>query len=717
VKIPFISAKVGFAFGRKFPFGLKARFVFIISSLILFTSVILSVFLIKKQSELIEKELVKRGKSLVKNLAYNSEYGVLVENKDLLLNLMKGLAQQEDVAYILIQDRNGKILADWEQKKFSPSFHKRKNYIISEVFKKGGLLGTYDYHLSEESDEEFANFSHTIQTTKVLRSKEEVGIIFDEQASPGLKQEKIGMAHVGMSLVNMYKEIANMKNIIVLLTMLVVGIGILLTIFLVNIVVKPIQQLVFATDKVANGDLAQMVKVRRKDEIGKLASAFNRMTNSLKESREKIEEYNRTLENKVKERTMDLERTTRLLQAEYNRLDAIVNSPNLGIVIEDKDYNIKFMNKSLIDAFGNQIGKKCYEKFKGRKEKCEVCPIDEILIKGKKAFNYFDQDHAGNYYAISAALFQDEKGEKYILETLRDITEQRKLEMQVEEYTENLEKTNAELQNAFKNLKETQAQLIQAEKMAGIGQLAAGVAHELNNPLGGILGYCQFALEKITKKPLKELTGEDISTYSQYLKDIEQQSQRCKAIIQSLLKFSRASVKENLEPTDVNSVLKETFAFAKHQMEKRKVKLEEVLSPSLPPINGNASQLQQVFTNLVLNAIQAMPQGGKLTVWDKVSEDKKNMEISFADTGEGISKENLNKIFEPFFTTKKVGQGTGLGLSVSYGIVKDHGGDILVESTVGKGTTFTVFLPVRRESETTEPKDKNTYLEEVHVNG
>jgi signal transduction histidine kinase/methyl-accepting chemotaxis protein len=720
MKIPPVSNLSRF-FG-KFRWGLKLRFVFTISFLILFTSAILSGFLIKKQSELIQRELEKRGESLVKNLAYNSEYGVLVENKDLLMNLIQGLSQQEDIAYIIIQDRNGSILAELEQKKFSPFFHKKKNYIESQVFKKEGPSGAYHTHLSEEDGGEFANFSCPIQTTKVLRSKEEVGMVFDQQAGLGIKEEKIGVAHVGMSLDNMHKESASMKNIIVLLTALVVGIGILLTIFLANIIVKPIQKLVFATDKVANGDLAQMVKVRRKDEIGKLAFAFNRMTNSLKESRNQIEEYNRTLENKVKERTTDLERTTRALQAEYNRLDAIINSPNVGIVIEDKDCNIKFMNKSLIDAFGNQIGEKCYEKFKGRKEKCEVCPIDEILIKGKKTFNYFDQDYARNHYALSAALFQDEKGEKYILETIRDITEQKKLEMQVEAYTRDLEKTNVELKHALKNLRETQAQLIQAEKMAGIGQLAAGVAHELNNPLGGILGYCQFAIEKITKKSLKELTGEDISTYSQYLKDIEQQSKRCKAIIQSLLKFSRASVKENLEPTDVNSVLKETFVFVKHQMEKHKVKLEEVLSPSLPPINGNVSQLQQVFTNLILNAIQAMPEGGKLIVLDKVSEDKKSIEISFADTGEGITKKNLDKIFEPFFTTKKVGQGTGLGLSVSYGIVKDHGGDIQVESTVGQGTIFTVVLPIipvefkGKKSQTTEPNDKRTYLEKVNVN-
>ncbi len=694
----------------KFPFGLKVRFVLIISGLILFTSVILSGFLIQKQSELIQRELEKRGESLVKNLAYNSEYGVLVENRDLLLNLIKGLAQQEGVDYIVIQDRNGKVLAELEAERFSPSHSREKAHIVSEIFKKEGP--STEYYSFEEDGDQFCSFSYPIQTTKIPRSKEELGIIFDEKAGFGTK-ETIGMAHVGMSLANMHKDIASMKDIIVLLTSLVVGIGILLTIFLVNIIVKPIQKLVFATDKVANGDLAQMVKVRRRDEIGLLAYAFNRMTNSLKESREKIEEYNRNLEKKVKERTTDLERTTRLLQAEYNRLDAIINSPNLGIVIEDKNCNIKFMNRSLIDIFGNQIGQKCYEKFKGRKEKCEICPVDEILEKGRKSFTYLDQDAEGNYYELSAAPFQDETGERYILETLRNITEQKKLEIQVKQHTENLERTNAELENALGNLKETQAQLIQAGKMAAIGELAAGVAHELNNPLSGILGYCQFALEKITQKPLKELTGEDLATYTQYLKDMEQQSKRCKAIIQSLLKFSRASVKQDFRSTDVNSVLRETFAFVKYQLEKHKVKLDTALSSPLPPIAGHASQLQQVFTNLILNAIQAVPDGGKLTVSAKMSEDKKVLEISFADTGAGISQEHLSKIFEPFFTTKRVGQGTGLGLAVSYGIVKDHGGEIQVESTEGKGSTFTVILPVKRESDRSGSKDQGSQTARV----
>ncbi len=673
--------------------GLKAKFVLTISLLILVTSVILSGFLIEKQSLLIQRELEKRGESMVRNLAHNSEYGVIVENKPLLLNLMEGLYQEEEVVYITIRDRKGTVLADWDRtgeyhqvraKRWPEDVQVLKEELIKEYF----VLDT----------KEVCDFSCPIKTTRVERSREEVGLLPAGKSDLVTRKETIGVAQISMSLQNMRREIADMKRMVVLLTLLVVAAGVLLTIFLVNIFVKPVRRLVYATERVASGNLYQMVKVTSEDEIGTLARSFNRMVTSLQQSREKIEEYNRTLENKVKERTAELEKTTKLLQVEYDRLEAIINSPNLGIVIEDKDCNIKFMSKSLVDGFGNQIGQKCYQKFKGRKEKCPVCPIDEILVKGRKTFTYLDQDTQGHYYELSAAPFQDEKGERYVLETLRDITEQKKLELQVAKYTRNLEKTNHELENALKSLKETQAQLIQAEKMAAVGQLAAGVAHELNNPLGGILGYSQFALEKLNQKQVCHFTGEDNATLLQYLKDIEQQTKRCRSIIQSLLKFSRASRKEEFEPTDIHAILKETFAFTRHQLERNKVRLVERLTDYLPQINGHPSQLQQVFTNLILNALQAMPRGGTLTVASRVNEDLKTVELRFADTGTGISQENLDKIFEPFYTTKMVGEGTGLGLSVSYGLIKNHGGEIKVESTQNQGTTFTVILPVLGET-------------------
>lgn len=689
---------------RHLPIGLKTKFVLTISFLILLTSVILSVFLIEKQSLLIQRELVKRGEYMARNLAHNSEYGVLVESQQLLSNLMEGLFLEEEVVQVAIRNRKGALLADWGR----TEEYRRIYRTTLDQPQQGATRGavTRQYFVAHEM--EFYSFSCPIKTTRVERSKEEVGIL-ENRRDPAAVEETIGTASVGLSLQNMRREIADMTQIVILLTVLVVAVGVALTMFLVNIFTKPVKRLVRATERVASGDLSQTVNVTTKDEIGTLASSFNRMIVSLKESREKIEEYNRTLERKVTERTAELEKTTRLLQVEYNRLEAIINSPNLGIVIEDKDCHIRFMNRFLTETFGNQIGEKCYQKFKGRTEKCAICPIDEILVKGKKTYTYMDQDSLGHHYELSASLFQDEKGEEYILETMRDITAQKKLESQVQEYTRNLEKTNRELENALKSLKETQVQLIQVEKMAAVGQLAAGVAHELNNPLGGILGYSQFALEKVNQKPLGQFGPEDTADFLQYLRDIEQQTKRCRAIIQNLLKFSRSSRKEEFESTDLNQVVNETLTFTRHQVEKSKVKLVLSLQENLPPIPGHASQLQQVFTNLILNAVQAMPQGGTLTVSTAVHQQQDEIHISFADTGEGIAEENLDKIFEPFFSTKKVGEGTGLGLSVSYGLIRNHGGEIKVTSRTGEGTVFTVVLPAG-QLEITAPSGRETHL-------
>jgi two-component system NtrC family sensor kinase len=248
-----------------------------------------------------------------------------------------------------------------------------------------------------------------------------------------------------------------------------------------------------------------------------------------------------------------------------------------------------------------------------------------------------------------------------------------------------------------KQLKEAQAKLIQTEKMCAVGQLAAGVAHELNNPLGGIMGYAQYALEKIAHRKGKEISEEELSVYAQYLSDIEAQSKRCKGIVQNLLKFARSSSKADFEILDLNSVLGDTLMFVQHQLAMGKVKLLQNLSLDIPKVSGNAGMLQQVFTNIILNAIQVMPNGGELLVSTRSIDFEerlgKGVEVCFSDTGCGIPEDQRDKIFEPFFTTKKVGQGTGLGLSVSYGIVKEHKGEIKVKSQVGKGTTFTILLP------------------------
>jgi two-component system, NtrC family, sensor kinase len=223
-------------------------------------------------------------------------------------------------------------------------------------------------------------------------------------------------------------------------------------------------------------------------------------------------------------------------------------------------------------------------------------------------------------------------------------------------------------------------QLQHAEKMASVGLLAAGVAHEVNTPLAGISSYTQLLRGQLDEADPRQ----------QVLEKIEKQSFRAAKIINGLLNFSRSSGTE-FERVDVNKVLADVLSLVEHQLEGSRIRVRRELAPRLPPVRGNENRIQQVFFNLVLNARDAMPSGGWLTLRTRAEADTVTVEVS--DTGHGIRREHIRRIYDPFFTTKGIGKGTGLGLSVSYGIVQEHGGAIFVESAPGQGTTFQVALP------------------------
>lgn len=223
-------------------------------------------------------------------------------------------------------------------------------------------------------------------------------------------------------------------------------------------------------------------------------------------------------------------------------------------------------------------------------------------------------------------------------------------------------------------------QLQHTEKMASVGLLAAGVAHEVNTPLAGISSYTQLLRGQIDEGDPRQ----------QVLEKIEKQSFRAAKIINSLLNFSRSSGTE-FERVDVNKALLDVVSLVEHQLEGSRIRLRRELTAGVPPVRGNENRVQQVFFNLILNARDAMPSGGWLTLRTYADDDTVVVEV--ADTGHGIKREHLRRIYDPFFTTKGIGKGTGLGLSVSYGIVQELGGAIFVESAPGQGTTFQVALP------------------------
>jgi PAS domain S-box-containing protein len=234
-------------------------------------------------------------------------------------------------------------------------------------------------------------------------------------------------------------------------------------------------------------------------------------------------------------------------------------------------------------------------------------------------------------------------------------------------------------------LQETHLQLVSSEKMASLGKLAAGIAHEINNPLGGILIYSSLMMEDLSEEDSRR--GD--------LARIVQEAGRCKEIVKSLLEFARQT-EPKMEPTDINRAINDGLFFLVNQALFHNIHIVKKLDSFLPFVRGNASQLKQVFMNIIVNAAEAMYGSGTLTITTSPAPDRKTAFVEFTDTGEGIPEENLTRIFDPFFTTKGVGKGTGLGLATSYGIIEDHGGKINVKSKVGEGTTFTIELPTHQ---------------------
>ena len=231
--------------------------------------------------------------------------------------------------------------------------------------------------------------------------------------------------------------------------------------------------------------------------------------------------------------------------------------------------------------------------------------------------------------------------------------------------------------------KKMEQQLLQADRLASLGELSAGVAHEVNNPLGMILGYTQLLLRS---EPENTQDFQDLKT-------IEKHARNCKTIVEDLLKFARnAETKKSV--LQVNALLSEVISVVEHQFKLDNVTIETKLDASIPELCADGEKLKQVFMNLLMNAKQAMEGQGQIRISTDHDSSRNEVIVTVADTGSGIPPEILEKIFDPFFTTKPTGQGTGLGLSVSYGIIKDHQGEINIQSTPGEGSAFTITLPV-----------------------
>ena len=353
----------------------------------------------------------------------------------------------------------------------------------------------------------------------------------------------------------------------------------------------------------------------------------------------------------------------RQLSLSRQRLISLFDGITDPISVQAADHAIVMGNKKYIQhahVYTNKVvQEKCYKAFFGRDEACDNCPAKETFDTGKSKF--IEIFHDGRTFHIWTFTMEDLRGKpQFLVEYIKDVTEQ----------------------------KEIEKQLIKSDKLATLGILSSGIAHELRNPLS-IIETARYSIED-------SINDKDFAITDK-LHVIKRNIRRASAIIDNLLQFSRHSIYEK-EKIDIEQLIENTISLFRKEINTRNINLEFGYH-KVPRVFFSIDSLKQVFLNIIMNAVQAMPEGGILQISTSLSPDRRWISVKFKDNGIGIPEENMKYIFTPFFTTKGESGGTGLGLYLSYSIIKKEGGDIAVQSSEGNGTTFSLKLPVAKSSD------------------
>jgi histidine kinase len=524
------------------------------------------------------------------------------------------------------------------------------------------------------------------------------------------------------------------------------------------------------TRLIANGEYYSHIEIDQEDEIGRLSKAINKMSG------------------KIGEKQRELNKQRNEYQTLFERVPCI-------ITVQDRNYRLIRYNREFSDKFKPHPGDYCYDAYKGRKQKCEICPVEQTFEDGRPHFSEergLSEDGKPTHWIVNTAPIKNETGEVVAaMEMSLDVTHTKLLEEELkkseEKYSaifdnipnpvfvldmntleildcngsvekvygyskesiiqtsflalfresernhyEKIIKASSEINQArqygangeplFVNIRispsdylggkalmvttsditkrlEAEQQLIQASKMATLGEMATGVAHELNQPLSVIKTASRFFIRKIAKK--EKIEDEILSTMAT---EIDSYVDRATKIINHMRQFGRQS-DVTLEKVQVNNVLERALEILGQQLKVRGIEVVWDLAPDLPRTLADPDRLEQVFINLLINARDAIDEKGQSRAHQKEAKkitlktraDDRVITVEVADTGPGIPESMLERIFEPFFTTKKVGQGTGLGLSISYGIIKDCKGSIRAVSGANQGTRFIIKFPIARE--------------------
>jgi histidine kinase len=557
------------------------------------------------------------------------------------------------------------------------------------------------------------------------------------------------------------------RTLAALAIVLFLGTAGIIGLFVVRSVNRPIKKLISSTSRIGDGEYDDEVQADRRDEIGQLALAINQMRKQIGEKQDEL--------NKQKE--------------EYRNL--FEHAP-CYVTVQDQDFKLLRYNREFAEKFEPKAGEYCYQAYKGRSQRCEICPVVETFEDGQPRTSEetgINKDGTRSFWMVRTSPIMNSEGKVVAaMEMSLDVTKMKFLENEVRKSEEKYrtifdtipnpvfvldmktlqildcndsmtsmygfekeevietsfldffeeddrERYDAELKaakdlnrvrqirkngdtmfvNIFASYSEymgrevllatandvtarlmAEQQLIQASKMATLGEMATGVAHELNQPLSVIKTASSFFLKKIRKKePVTEDVLETLAA------EMDSHVDRASKIITHMREFGRQSEVKRAE-VQVNEALRKALEIFSQQLKLRQIEVVRDLAEDLPPIMADLNRLEQVFINLLTNARDAIeerwqhaePKAGEKKIFLKTTSRNGTVIVQVRDNGKGVPATARDRIFDPFFTTKEAGKGTGLGLSISYGIVRDYGGSIRVESQEGEGATFTIEFPV-----------------------
>jgi len=596
---------------------LQTRLIFYSTLMIILVMTLIILLVEKRQSATIQEESKRRGMTIARNLAAVSTNALLTYNYVALEQNAERVALEEDMAYVIIHDKEGRVAA------YSQQDEKQGTFLTDEV------------------------------SLKALEAKEPLiqAIMFGEKRIRLLdiaipvyikeSQEKWGTIRIGLSMERMYQEILRTRLNLLFLGLLALLVGILGSIFFARRITYPISQLVEATISASRGNLDQRIEIHTRDEIEELAKNFNYMIQQI-----------RLHQNELEQRLREI---TSLKAYTDNVISSMIN----GLITLDLDQRIVTLNgmaERILGIKGESVKGISIGQVLGEDHPIKKA-ISETLFRGKE-ITHTELEIKKNGHSLwlmgSTSFLNDGRGERMgVLVVFQDITE----------------------------LKLMEERLRQADRLAALGTLSAGLAHEIKNPLSAIKTFVQLLPKKMDSSSFME----------KFHGTVPREIERIHQLVEDLLELTRRR-KKPWTPLNINTLIHQVIELHEEETKRKGIVVEPHLDPSIPLIQGDSDSIYRAFSNLVINAIQAMPKGGKLMIRSELHRESSLIQILFQDTGIGMDEETVKNLFNPFFTTKD--KGVGLGMALTHKIIEDHKGAIEVMSEKEKGSTFILKIPL-----------------------